>query len=193
LTENCERFFDLLLASLGLIILLPLCVVISVAIKLDSDGPIFFFQKRIGKGCKPFHIWKFRTMVSDPIGNERNANSFQPAQPDDPRITKVGLILRRAHLDELPQLINILKGDMSLVGVRPDLPVQSSFYSAEDWGNRHKFRPGITGLAQISLEANLHLDFRLELDKKWSDENSLRLYFTCLGKTVRKILRNDGV
>ena len=138
-----KRALDLVGASFGVLLVSPLLIVAAVAIKLDSRGPVLFRQLRMGRGMKPFSILKFRTMVVDApqLGNALTVGR-------DPRITRVGRVLRRTKLDELPQLINVLKGDMSLVGPRPEVPEYVALYR-EDYERILTVRPGITGLASI--------------------------------------------
>jgi len=138
-----KRFFDLIVAFAGLILFSPLFVLVIVAIKLDSDGPVFFRQERVGKGFRPFVLYKFRTMV-------RNApNLGGPlTMPRDPRITRIGSLLRKAKVDELPQLFNVMRGDMSLVGPRPEVPHYVEQYRT-DFEEILQVRPGITDLASI--------------------------------------------
>ena len=138
-----KRIFDFVVALAGLAILSPLFVVIVIAIKLDSAGPVFFRQERVGKGFRPFVLYKFRTMV-------KNAPSLGGplTAPTDPRITRVGRLLRRTKLDELPQLVNVLCGDMSLVGPRPEVPYYVDQFRA-DFEEVLQVRPGITDLASI--------------------------------------------
>lgn len=138
-----KRIFDIIVSLVGLVLLLPAFVVIAVLIKLDSRGPIFFRQERIGKGLQPFRIYKFRTMVAD-ASHRGGLITFG----DDPRITKVGWILRKAKLDELPQLINVLIGDMSLVGPRPEVRRYVELFR-EDYQQILAVRPGITDLASL--------------------------------------------
>jgi len=156
-----KRFFDIVLTLPVLIILLPAFAVISIAIKLSSKGPAIFRQERAGKNGKPFIFYKFRTMRVDvePFGSS-------PKTSDDPRLTRVGKLLREYSLDELPQLFNILKGDMSFIGPRPLYVSQMA-----EWDERQKKRllvkPGLTGLAQISGRGQLTREEKLELDVKY--------------------------
>lgn len=135
---------DVVVAGLGLLLLLPVLAIIALVIKSTSKGPVFFRQTRVGRNERPFKILKFRTMTA-------NASSLGPqiTLGEDPRITSVGAILRRYKLDELPQLLNVVKGDMSLVGPRPETPDYVSFYPAEDRREIFQVRPGITDNASI--------------------------------------------
>jgi len=142
-----KRGLDVLAALLGLILLSPLFLVVAILIKLDSQGPVFFNQERVGKKGRIFRIHKFRTMVQDA---ERKTGPVW-AKKDDPRLTVVGRVLRKAKIDELPQLFNVIKGDMSLVGPRPERPcfVQRFAEIMPGYHRRHDVIPGITGLAQL--------------------------------------------
>ena len=138
-----KRAFDIIVAAIGLIVLMPLLALVALLIKLDSHGPILFKQERIGKGFRPFLIYKFRTMVKD-----APALGSPITFGNDSRITRAGRILRKAKLDELPQLLNVLKGDMSLVGPRPELPCYVEVFH-RDYEHILKVRPGLTDLASI--------------------------------------------
>jgi lipopolysaccharide/colanic/teichoic acid biosynthesis glycosyltransferase len=156
-----KRFFDIILTSLAVIILLPVFIIIAIAIRLTNKGPVIFRQQRAGKDGKPFIFYKFRTMSLevDPFGPS-------PKAGDDPRLTRIGKFLREYSLDELPQLFNILKGEMSFVGPRPLYISQMA-----EWNDRQKKRllvkPGLTGLAQISGRGRLTREEKLELDVKY--------------------------
>ncbi len=161
---------DIVFAGLALILVSPILAISAVAIKLTSPGPVFFTQTRVGLGEKPFRIYKLRTMVKD-------AERAGPAltQRGDPRVTRLGRFLRRASVDELPQLLNVLRGDMSLVGPRPEVPSEASRYPVE-LREVFQFKPGITGISQISGRAALPTQqkVRMEIDYGrragfWSD------------------------
>ena len=138
-----KRAFDLMVASLGLVLLSPLMVIAALLVKLDSSGPIFFRQERMGKGFRPFFIYKFRTMVHD-----RRGHGGLVTIGDDPRITRIGWLLRKTKIDELPQLFNVLKGEMAFVGPRPEVREFVELFR-EDYENILKIRPGITDLASL--------------------------------------------
>lgn len=156
-----KRFFDFLISLISIFVLTPLFLLISMAIYYLDKGPIFFKQKRVGKDGKIFNIYKFRTMkIKDNIAynnqlkkgvkNKIEARKlYKTTEKNDPRISKIGKILRPFHLDELPQLINVLYGDMTIVGPRPDAPVQETDYSKLLWKKRISIKPGITGYAQL--------------------------------------------
>jgi lipopolysaccharide/colanic/teichoic acid biosynthesis glycosyltransferase len=138
-----KRGFDIIVSFLGLLVLCPILVLVAVAIKLDSPGPIFFRQERIGRGFRPFFIFKFRTMVQDSIASGRSLTVG-----DDPRITRVGWFLRKAKIDELPQLINVLRGEMTFVGPRPEVRQYVELFRQE-YAEILTVRPGITDLASL--------------------------------------------
>ncbi|NLZ35844.1 MAG: sugar transferase [Clostridiales bacterium] len=138
-----KRIFDIIVSLIGIIIISPILIIVAISIKLDSKGNVLFLQKRIGKDGKPFNIYKFRTMVSDA---ERLGAQITVGR--DSRITKVGAFLRKYKIDELPQLFNVLKGDMSLVGPRPEVPKYVELYTEEE-RRVLEVRPGITDLASI--------------------------------------------
>ena len=165
-----KRIFDFVVAAPALLVLSPILVAAAVAIALETGRPIFFTQTRVGRGDREFGMVKFRSMV-------KNAASIGPynTQAGDPRITRVGRFLRRTSIDELPQLLTVLKGDMSLVGPRPALPVQRSLYNAADWAQRCSVRPGITGLAQAALRSDATPEQRLALDLQYAREHGLRM------------------
>ncbi|MDG1730885.1 MAG: sugar transferase [Algibacter sp.] len=146
-----KRLFDIVFSLLGLILLFPILIIISILIKLDSKGPVFFIQGRVGKNNKDFNIYKFRTMsmLSDKKGLLTLGNN-------DARITKIGYFLRRYKIDEFPQLINIIKGDMSFVGPRPELRYYVNFYNEADL-IIFQIRPGITGLASLKYRNEVEL------------------------------------
>jgi lipopolysaccharide/colanic/teichoic acid biosynthesis glycosyltransferase len=137
-----KRGFDIIVSFLGMVILCPLVLLVAAAIKLDSSGPIFFRQERIGRGFRPFFIFKFRTMVQD------SSRDKSITVGDDPRITRVGWFLRKSKIDELPQLINVLRGEMTFVGPRPEVPQYVKLFR-QDYEEILEVRPGITDLASI--------------------------------------------
>jgi exopolysaccharide biosynthesis polyprenyl glycosylphosphotransferase len=194
-----KRTLDIAGAGIGLLIFAPLFVGIAIAIKVTSSGPVFFRQKRYGYHNRRFWIFKFRTMYAD-LGDARGT---QQTTTDDPRVTPIGRILRKSSLDELPQLINVLKGDMSLVGPRPHVPgmlAGGMLYEqlTPYYFQRHMMRPGITGLAQvmgyrggtsIALSAIERLDYDLRYISTWS----LWLDIKIIVRTVmREFLAGSG-
>lgn len=194
------RLFDLFLALFLLLVFLPLFLLTSLAIVIESGSPIFFVQPRVGLHRVQFRMFKFRSMYHDPdrsvggLDKERITESYEAYQTtvlDDPRITPVGKFIRRYHLDEIPQLINVIFGDMSVVGPRPDAGVQEIEYEESDWEKRHTMKPGITGLAQVS-QIELDFDARLERDLAWINDASVSLYLEIIRLTVLKVLRGNS-
>ena len=158
-----KRVLDLILSLLALIILMPLMIIIAILIKIDSKGPVFFLQERLGKDGKVFKIIKFRTMV---VNAENIGDGLKVKSENDNRITKVGKILRKTSLDELPQFVNVLKGDMSIIGPRPPVTYHPHKYEeyTEEQKNRFNLRPGITGLAQVKVRNSVSWDERIKID-----------------------------
>jgi len=154
-----KRIIDIIGAIVLIALCIIPCIIIAVLIKLDSKGSVFYRQIRIGKDTKEFKIFKFRTMVSDAdkIGG-------YSTQVGDSRITKIGKFLRSTSLDELPQFLNVLFGDMSFIGPRPDVPAQRKNYTEKEWKNRHKVLPGITGLSQCRNRHNITNSDRKKYD-----------------------------
>ncbi|MCK8816298.1 sugar transferase [Natroniella sulfidigena] len=180
-----KRVVDFIGSLFGLIILFPLFILIGVAIKLDSKGPIFFKQDRLGKDGQVFKIYKFRTMVQ----NAEDKGSGLFTSKGDPRITKVGKFLRKTSLDELPQLINVIKGEMSLVGPRPPVPYHP--YEYNEYSEEQKLRfcvlPGITGYAQIKGRNHLSWDSRIEKDIWYVRNYSIFLDIRIILFTFKKV------
>lgn len=191
--EACiKRLLDFVCALGGIIVLSPVMLAVSIAIKLTSEGPIFFKQERVGKNQKVFEIIKFRTMV---VNAEHIGDGLKVKEDSDPRITKIGKILRRTSLDEIPQLINVLKGDMSLIGPRP--PVTYHPYKVGEYDNikKHRFdvRPGITGLAQAKIRNGGSWDERISYDLKYIKNISFKNDIKILKETVSMVLRKDSL
>lgn len=191
--EACiKRSLDFVCALGGIIVLSPVMLAVSIAIKLTSEGPIFFKQERVGKNQKVFEIIKFRTMV---VNAEHIGDGLKVKEDSDPRITKIGKILRRTSLDEIPQLINVLKGDMSLIGPRP--PVTYHPYKVGEYDNikKHRFdvRPGITGLAQAKIRNGGSWDERISYDLKYVKNISFKNDIKILKETVSMVLRKDSL
>lgn len=182
-----KRLFDVMVSSVLLILASPILLVVSVVIVLGSPGGVLFRQERIGHQGKIFNILKFRSMVKE-------ASKIGPyyTTDHDPRITYVGRFIRRTSLDELPQLINVLKGDMSLVGPRPDVPAQRILYTDGEWRERHSVRPGITGLAQATVRSSGTEEQRKALDLEYVRRASLWFDVWILLLTVRQVLLKGG-
>lgn len=163
-----KRLTDIVLSLMALTLLAPVLLLAALAVVLDSGLPVLFKQTRVGLGGREFGMFKFRSMV-------KNAASIGPyfTEVSDPRITPVGRFIRRISVDELPQIINVLLGDMSLVGPRPDVPVQRGMYTAAQWDERCSVRPGITGLAQALIRSEGTQEQRLALDLRYAREASL--------------------
>jgi len=189
-----KRLIDLAGAAFGLLALSPLLLIIALAIKLeDRRGPVLFSQVRVGKNGKPFRMYKFRSMVCD--AEERLAsllasNEIEGAMfkmKDDPRVTRIGRFIRRTSLDELPQFLNVLKGEMSLVGPRPPLPREVEQYTYYE-KQRLLVTPGCTGLWQISGRNHLSFEEMVELDLRYIRQRSTRLDLTVIVKTAGMLL-----
>jgi len=182
-----KRLIDIFLALFTLIVMSPVLLVVAARIHLYDRGPVFYRQRRVGRGGVEFGILKFRSMVTnaDRIGGYSTAD-------DDPRITPVGRFIRRTSLDELPQVLNVLRGDMSIVGPRPDVPAQRELYSAEEWELRHRVRPGITGLAQATLRSQATPQQRKELDLRYAREVSLGLDAKIIAMTFGQVFGQGG-
>ncbi|PKP62109.1 sugar transferase [Candidatus Atribacteria bacterium HGW-Atribacteria-1] len=183
-----KRFFDILASGIALIVLLPIFAVTGIFIKLDSKGPVFFIQERAGKDGKIFRAYKLRTMVQG-AGKKTKGIVFGK---DNPYITKVGKFIRRTGFDELVQLINVLRGDMSLVGPRPTLPYQIKKYNNIQKG-RLSVRPGITGWALINGRNSLTWDKRIELDLWYIKHWSIWLDIKILIYTIYVVIKGEGL
>jgi sugar transferase EpsL len=183
-----KRVIDVTLASIGLIILSPLLIGVAIAVRCSSPGPIFFVQQRLGKLGRPFNIYKFRTMVNGAVHIGTGLDTFK----GDPRITPVGRFLREYHIDEFPQLFNVLRGDMSLVGPRPLL--MESLTTYQEWQKRRLLMlPGMTAWEAVQGGLDNDLDERLRLDVWYVDHWSLGLDLTILICTIPVVLRKEGV
>lgn len=198
-----KRIFDFLTSFLAIFLLLPFFVLIALIIKVDSKGDIFFIQTRVGKNLKPFKIYKFRTMKSDDAsyGEVKENQNIYEARKDykttvnnDPRITRVGNVLRKFHLDELPQFYNVLIGDMSIVGPRPDVPAQKADYTSSQWIRRHKVKPGVSGLSQIySSHKKYSHNLRIALDIKYTKRNNLIMDINIILQTALSVFYGKGL
>jgi exopolysaccharide biosynthesis polyprenyl glycosylphosphotransferase len=181
-----KRGFDLIISAIGLVVLSPLLALIALAIKINSPGPVFFCQKRLGRDGKIFRLFKFRSMV---VGA---GNGMVKDAARDPRITPVGAFIRKWSLDELPQLWNVLRGEMSLVGPRPDRVFRLPDYT-EERRRRLLMKPGITGLAQVNGRNAISWEERYRLDIAYVDNWSLWLDLKILFKTFHVVLSGSGV
>jgi lipopolysaccharide/colanic/teichoic acid biosynthesis glycosyltransferase len=184
--SSLKRGIDLAGASILLFISWPLFLLVAVLIKLESAGPALFRQKRIGKDGQPFDMWKFRSMQAD-----ANPYARSPVGNHDPRLTRVGRILRRLSIDETPQLVNVVKGEMSLVGPRPEMP-----FIVESYGPLERQRlcvkPGITGLWQISPARAMPIHENLSYDLTYIENQSVLLDFIILLRTITAVIRGIG-
>jgi exopolysaccharide biosynthesis polyprenyl glycosylphosphotransferase len=193
-----KRLLDIVIASIAIVLCTPLVILIAFLIKIfDPDGPIFFVQKRIGENGKPFKIYKFRTMTKDAEEKLKTLiNLDEMEEPvfklkDDPRITSIGRYLRRYSLDELPQLINVLKGEMSLVGPRPEEASLVDRYNSFQ-RKRLIMKPGITGPVQVNGRGDLSLKARVELENEYIENHTLMKDFEILIKTISAVIRCKG-
>lgn len=192
-----KRLMDVVLAGLALVILAPVLVIVAIALKLDSPGPALFRQERIGRSGRPFQMIKFRTMIPD---RRTRAQGTPPAtgerrrthkSPHDPRITRVGHFVRRTCLDEVPQLWNVLRGEMSLVGPRPELPEIVARY--EPWQHqRHAVTPGLTGWWQVNRDGRRLMHESTELDLYYLEHWSVGLDLVILCRTLLIVIRGVG-
>lgn len=183
-----RRCFDVLVAGTALLLSSPVLAVAIVAIRLESPGHPIYRQRRIGRDGRPFDVMKLRTMVD---GAEKMGAGLA-VDEGDTRITKIGAFLRRTSIDELPNLVNVLKGEMAIIGPRPTVPVQVEQYTDRQRG-RLAIRPGITGWAQVNGRATLPWDERIELDLWYIEHRSLRLDVQILWRTLLMVFGGDGL
>lgn len=192
-----KRGFDILASGIALILLSPLFLVLIILIKKEDGGPAFYSQERIGKDEKPFKMWKFRSMIVNAdkmVEQLEEQNEIDGAMfkiKDDPRVTKIGHVIRKYSLDELPQLWNVLKGDMSLVGPRPPLPMEVEDYTPYD-KLRLTVMPGCTGLWQVTKRNDADFDEMVELDLEYINNSSLWFDFKILLKTVGVVIHPNS-
>jgi lipopolysaccharide/colanic/teichoic acid biosynthesis glycosyltransferase len=185
---NASRALDLLVASLALAIAAPLLALAAILIKLESRGPVFYRQRRVGRAGEPFELWKLRTMV--PGAESMGAGIY--VVEGDPRITRTGRLLRRFSLDELPNLVNVLRGEMAIVGPRPTVQEQVDRYTDRQ-RRRLEVKPGITGWAQVNGRTSLPWPERIELDVWYVEHRSLRLDLRILARTIRMLATGHGL
>lgn len=195
---SVKRVFDLVISTIGLIILSPIFLILAIIVKLDSKGPVFFAHTRYGKNGKKFKMYKFRTMYENA---QDMINDFTPEQmkewkenfklQDDPRITKVGNFLRKTSLDELPQIVNIIKGDLSIIGPRPVIEEELEKYGE----NKEKFlsvTPGLTGYWQANGRSSTTYEQRMEMELYYIDHISPKLDFKIFFKTIDSVIKKEG-
>jgi len=183
-----KRLLDISISSILFLLLILPCLIICLLIILDSKGPIFYKTKRVGQNKKIFQMYKFRTMAVD--APTINSNDLKDASK---YITKIGRGLRKFSLDEIPQIFNILKGDMSLVGPRPGLESQRDLIEKRDLYKIHDVRPGLTGLAQINGRDNLNINKKVEYDKFYKDNQSIILDLKILVQTLFVVLKSKDI
>lgn len=184
-----KQAIDFLLSLLGFIILSPIFLLLCIWIKLDSKGPILFKQKRIGKNKEYFYILKFRTMYTD---TPKDMPTHMLKNPDQ-FITRSGKFLRKTSLDELPQIINILKGEMSIIGPRPALWNQDDLIAERDKYHANDIKPGLTGWAQVNGRDELEINVKAKLDGDYVQHMSFLFDVKCFIKTITSVLKHDGV
>ncbi|WCG04776.1 sugar transferase [Vagococcus lutrae] len=184
-----KRPLDFILSLMGLIVLSWLFIIIMIAIKMDSKGPVFFKQKRVGKNKKFFSIYKFRTMY---VETPKEMPTHLLSNPDA-FITKTGKFLRKTSLDELPQMINILKGEMAIIGPRPALWNQDDLITERDKYGANDIRPGLTGWAQINGRDELEIDVKAKLDGYYVEHESFAMDVKCFFGTIVSVFKSDGV
>ncbi|SFF28436.1 exopolysaccharide biosynthesis polyprenyl glycosylphosphotransferase [Paenibacillus catalpae] len=184
-----KRVIDVFLAIVGLILSLPIVAIFTVAIMIETTGPAFYTQERVGLMGRSFYVFKLRSMVKN-----AEENGLQWAEKNDSRVTKVGAFIRKTRIDELPQLWNVIKGEMSIVGPRPERSYFTYQFNSEIPGfvNRLAVKPGLTGWAQINGGYDITPKQKLELDMQYIDRLSLRLDLLILLKTVRVVITGEG-
>lgn len=180
-----KRLVDMVISLMALIILSPIFLIVAYKVRKNLGSPVFFYQERPGKDCKKFRMIKFRSMKN---AFDQNGHPL----PDDQRITPFGQKLRSTSLDEMPQLLNVLKGDMSIVGPRPQLSEFVEHYTTHQM-RRHEVKPGMTGLAQVSGRNNLSWEEKFDLDVEYVEKQSILLDFKIMFKTVEVMLKKEGI
>ena len=192
-----KRFVDIAVSLSGLLLLSPLILLVAIAVRLESKGPILFMQKRVGKDGRTFNLYKFRSMIQgaeamfERVVAEKGGDILRFKAKDDPRTTRVGRIIRKFSIDELPQLVNVLIGDMSLVGPRPPVPIEVEKYSA--WHKKRlRIRPGITGLWQVSGRSELPFEDMVRLDVYYIENWSLWMDFRIILRTIPTVVFGSG-
>ncbi len=194
------RVIDISVSSLALIILMPFLLLVSILVRTSSPGPVIFKQHRVGRDGRLFKVWKFRSMrvgahtevMADPdLRSSYFKNDFKLSE-EDPRITKIGRKLRKTSIDEIPQLLNVIRGDMSLVGVRPLLPEELALRPENDQELYRRYRPGITGLWQVEGRAKIKAGERIDLDRRYLEQWSLRTNIKIALRTPMAVLKGNG-
>ena len=180
-----KRLVDIVVASVALLLLSPVFLLVAYKVRKNLGSPIFFYQERPGKNGKLFKMMKFRSMKD---ANDAQGNPL----PDEQRITPFGQKLRATTLDEMPQLFNVLKGDMSIVGPRPQMPEFLEYYTTDQM-RRHEVKPGMTGLAQVSGRNNLSWEEKFNLDVQYVENHNILLDFKIMLKTVDVMLKREGI
>lgn len=183
-----RRALDILIAGCALIVSSPVLIVAMIAIRLESRGPSIYRQRRVGKDGELFDLLKLRTMVD----GAEHLGAGLAVNENDSRITRVGALLRRTSLDELPNLVNVLRGEMSIIGPRPTIPIQVAQYT-ERQRERLSVKPGLTGWAQVNGRASLPWPERIELDLHYIEHRCLRLDLEILRRTMKMLLSGDGL
>lgn len=189
LYDLIRRIVDIVVSMVGLVLSLPLMFIAGVLIKLDTPGPVFYVQERVGRHGKVFNMYKLRSMVVDA---EKQGAKW--ADKDDPRVTRIGRIIRKSRIDELPQLLNVLKGDMALIGPRPERPEFILEFNEDIPGfiNRLQVRPGLTGWAQVNGGYDITPEEKLKLDMYYIQNRSIKLDLIIVFKTIRVIISGSG-
>ena len=188
-----KRILDFVLTLIGTMIISPILLIISILIKCSSKGPVLFKQERLGFHGKVFKILKFRTMV---VNAEHMGTGVVINEKDDPRVTKIGRFLRSTSLDELPQVFNVLKGDMALVGPRPPVTYHpyNGYENYPDWAKkRFEMRPGMTGLVQTTIRSDAPWDDRMRIDCEYVDKFSVPFDIKILLDTVKTVIKGDAI
>lgn len=189
------RLFDIIFSLLALLVFSPVLLTLSVLVAVKMGAPVFFVQRRLGLKGKKFTVYKFRSMLNEVIVDDKNlekVNEYTIKYKNDPRITSLGAFFRRTSLDELPQLLNVLIGDMSFVGPRPWVPEEYQDLPKE-WHYRLDAKPGITGLAQINGRSDLAMDKIVENDILWVEKQTIKHYFEVLFRTFTYTLKMKNV
>lgn len=185
--QLAKRILDIALAVTALTMFAIPMGLVALAVRLHDGGPALYRQTRVGRGCRTFRMFKFRSMVID-----ADRTGGYATTTGDARVTPIGRFIRRTSLDELPQLLNVLRGDMSIVGPRPDVPAQESLYAPDEWRLRHSVRPGITGLAQAVSRSTATAQARTELDLDYARRASIGFDLKIILMTVRQLARKTS-